>query len=68
MLADDGAGVEVGELEVGVLRTELVAQLVSGGIGEVAHLAQEPAGLPGQGGKTFGPHHQDGDEEDHRQF
>ena len=39
VLAHDGARVEVAELEVGVLGSELVAQLVARGVGEVASLA-----------------------------
>src|SRR3954471_9483987 len=45
LLADQDAGVEVAQLEVGVLGTELGAQLVTSGVGEIAQLAGHPAGL-----------------------
>ncbi len=54
VLAHDRAGVEVAQLEVGVLRAELVAQLVAGGVGEPAAPcapSRRPAS-PGSGSRS----------------
>ena len=55
VLAHDRAGVEVAQLEVGVLRAELVAQLVAGGVGEVARLADSWPACLASSGSLSGP-------------
>ena len=70
MLAHDRARVEVAQLEVGVLRAELVAQLVARGVGERPRLADHLAGLPGQLGQPVGAedeHRHEGDDGQLRQ-
>ncbi len=66
--ADRLTGVEVGELEVGVLRAELLAELVLGGAGEVAELAHQAACLAGVLGQLVGAEDDHGDEGDDHQL
>ena len=56
------ARVEVGELEVGELRAELGADVVARGLGEAAHLPDQPAGLAGELGEPVGTEDDDGDD------
>ena len=67
VLADGPAGVEVGQLEVGVLRAELGADVVAGLAGQAADLAHHAAGLAGEVGEPVGTedehgHHADDQE------
>jgi hypothetical protein len=66
VLAHDRARVEVAQLEVGELRPELVAQLVAGGVGEVAGLADHLPGLASQVGQPVRTEHEHRDERDDR--
>jgi hypothetical protein len=65
VLADEHAGVEVTQLEVGVVGAQLAAQLVASGVGEAAYLSGHPARLLGEVGQAVGTedkHRHEGDE------
>ena len=56
------------QLEVGVLRAELVAQLVLRRLGQLAQLADQPARLAGELREPVGTEDHDRDHQDHRQL
>ena len=55
VLAHDVARVEVAQLEVGVLRAELLAHLVARGVGDLSQPAQEPPACRARSGSRSGP-------------
>jgi uncharacterized membrane protein len=61
VLLDEPARTQVGQLEVGELRAEPLAQVRLGSLGELAHLAQETAGLAGHLGQFLGAEHDQGE-------
>ena len=68
VLADDGARVEVAQLEVGELRSQLGAQLVAGLGGEAAQLARDLARLTGEVGELVRPEKNQGQDEYYEDF
>jgi RimJ/RimL family protein N-acetyltransferase len=68
MLADEAARVQVGDVEVGELRSEFLAQVVLRVGDHLPCLAHQPARRPGELGQPVGAEHQHGDDRDHDQF
>lgn len=68
VLADGLAGIEVGQLQVGELGTQLVADVVTRGLRELSDLAEEPPGLSREVGQPVGTENHDRDHEEHKEL
>src|SRR6185436_6349345 len=62
------ARVEVGQLEVRELRSELVADVIAGGVGELPDLTDQAPRLAGELGEPVGTEDDDGDHDDDQQL